>query len=75
MIGLDIGHYWVKALEIKSSKAGSEVKALARRSCLRKSGRVAKIPRSYLNWLKIVWLRGVSQQRMSLSWFQGLRSL
>ena len=31
MIGLDIGHYCVKALEIKSSKTGSEVKALAKK--------------------------------------------
>ncbi|MHC4269234.1 MAG: type IV pilus assembly protein PilM [Planctomycetota bacterium] len=31
MIGLDIGHYWVKALEIRSSKAGNEIKGLARK--------------------------------------------
>ncbi len=31
MIGLDIGHYWVKALEIRSSKTGSEVKGLAKK--------------------------------------------
>ena len=46
MIGLDIGHYWVKALEIKSSKAGSEVKGLARKEIppeVRKGSRDPKV--------------------------------
>ncbi len=45
MIGLDIGHYWVKALEIRSSKSGSEIKGLAKKELpmeIRKQGRDPK---------------------------------
>ncbi len=46
MIGLDIGHYWVKALEIRSSKTGIEVKGLAKKELppeIRKESRDPKV--------------------------------
>lgn len=46
MIGLDIGHYWVKAVEIRSSKTGSEIKGLARKELppeIRKEGRDPRV--------------------------------
>ncbi len=46
MIGLDIGHYWVKALEVRSSKTGIEVKGLAKKELppeIRKGSRDPKV--------------------------------